>query len=281
MSQPIALVTGTSSGFGLLATIALAKNGYHVIATMRDLNRKEALVKQMAEEKLENISLLQLDVTRPGDITVAVDRILTHHGQIDLLVNNAGYAEGGYVEDVTMDEYRRQFETNFFGLIALTKEVLPHMRKRRQGRIINISSISGRFGFPAMSAYSASKYAVEGFSESLRLEMLPYGVHVSLVEPASYQTEIWKKGLEKTRLLAQTAYPTEMSTIQRQVGRIADTGSDPQEIADLIVRVAQAPRPKLRYPIGKGVTLNLLLKQFLPWEWIEGRVSRRINKSTK
>jgi len=191
-----AIVTGCSSGFGLLAAIELARGGYRVAATMRDPGRQERLLQAAADESVaRQIAVLELDVTNHAQARHVVDDVLGRFGRIDVLVNNAGYAQGGFAEEVGMDVWREQFETNVFGVIAMTQAVIPHMRRQRHGRIIQISSISGLVGFPGLSPYNASKYAVEGFSEALRHELLADQVYVSIVEPGSYKTAIWEKGL--------------------------------------------------------------------------------------
>lgn len=278
MTKPVAFITGTSSGFGLLASIALAKAGYRVVASMRNLEKKKALQDAIQLEKIEDIEIMQLDVTNHDEITSTIHQVIERLGRIDVLVNNAGYAEGGFVEDLSIEDFRRQFETNFFGLIAVTKAVLPYMRRQRRGKIINISSISGKVGFPALSPYVSSKHAVEGFSECLRLELLPYGVYVSLIEPGSYKTEIWGKGLSKASQLEHSPYQKEMAKIMDEVKNIADTAGEPQEVADLIVRVANAKQPKLRYPVGKGIKGAIFLKHLLPWEWMEKKILQRKNR---
>ncbi|MCS1351448.1 SDR family oxidoreductase [Mechercharimyces sp. CAU 1602] len=279
MSKEIALITGSSSGFGLLTALSLAKEGYQVIATMRALEKKTALEKAIEKEKLTSIEILPLDVTDHDSISTTIQSVLERYGQIDLLINNAGYAANGYVEDLSLTTFREQFETNFFGLIAVTQAVLPSMRQRQQGRIINMSSVSGRIAFPALSPYSSSKYAVEGFSESLRLEMLPYGVYVSLIEPGSYQTSIWDKSFAQTDQGKRNSnYPKEMEMIMNEAIQIKQHAADPQDVADLIVRVAQHPNPKLRYPIGKEAKSTLRLKSLLPWAWIERYVIKKYLK---
>lgn len=272
VEKPVALITGTSSGFGLMSSIALANAGYHVVATMRDTTKSTAL-----EEYIQNgtVEVVELDVTKHEELKSTVDQVINRLGKVDVLINNAGYAEGGFVEDVTMEQYRNQFETNFFGLIAVTKAVLPYMRKQKAGKIINISSVSGRLGFPSLSPYVSSKYAVEGFSESLRLEMLPYGIYVTLIEPGSYKTDIWAKSLTVVPNLENSAYQQDMKNILSEINKIADNAGNPQEVTDLIVRVAKSKRPKLRYPIGKGVKTGLLLKNIFPWEWLEKQISKR------
>lgn len=196
------------------------------------------------------------------------------YNRIDILVNNAGIAVGGYVEDVTITDWRLQFETNFFGLIALTQAVLPMMRSQNSGKIINISSISGRLGFPGYAAYAASKFAVEGFSESLRHEMLPFGIYVVLVEPGAYKTEIWEKGFNTMRTSPESVYRTQLEAVLRYSQKAAETAPNPQDIANLIVKVTKNVHPKLRYPLGKGARLTLWSKALLPWKWFEWMIKK-------
>ena len=266
MNQPVAFVTGASSGFGYLSSLALAKKGYYVIATMR----KDA--KLSLFESYANIESCILDVTKEAEIHMIIQNIIERVGKIDLLVNNAGYAEAGFVEEVSLSAYRRQFETNFFGLIGVTKAILPYMRKQKQGKIINISSISGKIGFPALSPYVASKHAVEGFTESLRLEMLPFGVYVSLIEPGSYQTEIWSRGLSIYSHENNSAYQFLLKSILQELNRTIKNAGNPQEVANLVAQVASSKHPKLRYPIGRNVSMTMLFKSLLPWKLLEKQI---------
>ena len=192
------LITGTNSGFGLLTSVELAKCGYQVIATMRDLNKKGKLIEHAKAAGVENsIHILQLDITKIVEITSAFQKIEKDYGQIDILINNAGYAQGGFFEEITDESWFEQFQTNFFGHIQVTRTFLPLLRKSSYGKIINISSISGIFGFPGLSPYTSSKFALEGWSESLRLELRKENIFVVLVEAAAYQTNIWNKGLRR------------------------------------------------------------------------------------
>lgn len=196
-ARKVAFITGCSSGFGLSFSIGLAKEGYDVIATVREMSRanalKEAAIKAGVEKQL---FLYEMDVTNPEQVQKTVEKGLAQLGRFDVLINNAGFASGGFTEELPLEEWRRQFETNFFGVVSVTRAVLPTMRKQGSGKIINISSVSGKFGFPTLGPYVASKFALEGFSESLRLEMRPFGIDVILVEPGAYQTDIWQKGLQ-------------------------------------------------------------------------------------
>lgn len=275
--DPVALITGTSSGFGLLTALTLARRGYRVIATMRDLERSNELVQQAEQAGiLERLHLLALDVTDEDSVTSATQAALELGGRIDVLVNNAGFAVGGFVEEVGMEAWRRQMETNFFGLIAVTKAVLPIMRDQSSGLIINVSSVSGLTGFPGYGPYAASKFAVEGFSESLRQEMLSYGVRVVLVEPGSFRTPIWGKGIAGIHSPEGSPYRARLEEVLRYSRRSAETAPDPQKVADLIARITAKRAPRLRYPVGRGSRVLMIGKALLPWKVLEGIISKSL-----
>jgi NAD(P)-dependent dehydrogenase (short-subunit alcohol dehydrogenase family) len=237
---------------------------------MRDISKQTMLIERSKAANIEqHLECMQLDVTDEKAIAHVIQTIQQKYNRIDVLVNNAGYAVGGCVEDIPLTDWRLQFETNFFGLVALTQAVLPMMRQQKKGKIINVSSISGRLGFPGYAAYAASKFAVEGFSESLRHEMLPFGVFVVLIEPGAYKTEIWDKGFAAMRTSPESAYRAQLEAVLRYSHKAAETAPDPQEIAALIVRISAKPSPKLRYPLGKGASISLWSKSLLPWKWFE------------
>lgn len=270
-----AIVTGSSSGFGELIAIELAKSGYNVVATMRNPSKKDSLLKIAASENVtDKVTVFPLDVTLQESIEsfkVFVQSLNT----IELLVNNAGYAQGGFCEELSLEEYRRQFETNFFGVVAVTQAVLPAMRKQRSGKIINMSSISGRFGFPGLSAYVASKHALEGYSESLRLELKPFGIDVVLVEPGSYKTNIWQS-VGTVSVSDQSPYESSMQAILNELKSGEEKYGNPREVASLVASIASANDTQLRYPIGKGVKNTLLFKSLLPWKTIEKIVMKKL-----
>ncbi|MEI4804242.1 oxidoreductase [Bacillus sp. FJAT-51639] len=277
MTEKIAIITGSSSGFGLLTSLEFAKKGYLVIATMRNVKKQTKLLEQAATLHIEsNIKIQQLDVTSQKSIENFTSFINTLE-RIDILVNNAGYASGGFVEEIPLEEYQKQFETNVFGAISVTQAILPIMRKQKHGKIINVSSISGKIGFPGLSPYVASKYALEGWSESLRLEVKPFGIDVSLIEPGSYNTNIWEIGqkLAETSSESQSPYKDYMKKIEQHIQNGNESFGDPQDVAEKIVSIAQSQHPTLRYPIGKGVKLMMLIKNILPWKWWEFLVLRR------
>jgi NAD(P)-dependent dehydrogenase (short-subunit alcohol dehydrogenase family) len=195
MPDKVAVITGTSSGFGLLTSIELAKAGYRVVATMRDVNKRKKLDQAAtAAGVVDKIDVRSLDVTLSSDIATVVDTVARDYGRIDVLVNNAGFAMAGFAEDIKVEELRLQLETNFFGAVAMTKAVLPTMRKQRSGHIIQMSSIVGLQGSVTISSYAASKHALEGWSESLRLEVNGLGIKVVLLEPGAFATGIWIEG---------------------------------------------------------------------------------------
>ncbi|WP_066064702.1 oxidoreductase [Neobacillus soli] len=278
MNGPIAIITGASSGFGLLTALELARSGFQVIATMRNTSKSLELLKKAKILNLESrINVHELDVTSETSIT-NLQLLLEKTGRVDVLVNNAGYAGAGFVEEITMDEYRKQFETNVFGVIAVTKAVLPLMRRQGQGKIINVSSISGKMAFPGLSPYVASKHAIEGWSESLRLEMKPFGIDVVLIEPGSYKTNIWSTGKQITELSLQSKSPyyKYMRKIEDYIQAEEGHYGDPQEVAKKVVKIAMDKNPTLRFPIGSGVNFTLWIKNQIPWKQWEKIVLKKL-----
>ncbi|MEC1614447.1 oxidoreductase [Bacillus mojavensis] len=278
MNKKIAIVTGASSGFGLLAAVKLAQS-FFVIATARQPEKAEQLRGLAAKHHVaDSIHITDLDVTDEHSIE-AFGKTISAYAPIDVLVNNAGTAYGGFIEDVPMEHFRKQFETNVFGLINVTKTVLPYIRKHSGAKIINVSSISGLTGFPALSPYASSKYALEGFSESLRLELLPFGIETALIEPGSYKTSIWSTSLSNHMTVPadDSAYHQYYKKILSYVEKNAVESRDPQEVADLIYQLAMKQRlKKLRYPIGKGVKLTLLFRALFPWSAWESILKKKL-----
>ena len=270
MPEKIALVTGASSGFGLLTSIELAKAGFRVVATMRDLGRRERLDQALAASGVgAKVDVRQLDVTKFDTIPGFVDGVVRDYGRLDVVVNNAGFAVAGFAEDIKLEELRLQFETNFFGAVAMTKAALPTMRRQRSGHIIQVSSIAGLHGSVTVSSYSASKHALEGWSESLRMEVNALGIKVVLVEPGAFQTDIWTRGA----VMGEQATKQTSPNIQRSL-RMRSTieklpKADPIVVARTIVAIAQDPNPKLRYLVGRDAKIQLALKRILPWKWHE------------
>ncbi|MCU1305896.1 MAG: short-chain dehydrogenase/reductase [Acidobacteriaceae bacterium] len=274
--EKIALITGTSSGIGLLTAIDMAKAGFRVIATMRDLSRNTRLLQAAADAGVsDRIELRRLDITEFDSLPGAVAEIFRHHGRIDVLVNNAGYALGGFAEDIQLDELRGQFDTNFFGHVALTRAVLPTMRAQGVsgslgGHIIMISSISGLVSNPVTSSYSASKHALEGWTESLRLEVRALGIKVVLVEPGAYDTDIWERNVRIGKIaLSEESANKDRARRFANVVKTKLRKGDTREVSRLITRIAQDPNPNLRYLIGKDAQIRYWSQRLLPWKLYE------------
>lgn len=268
MNNKTAVVTGTSSGFGLLTTIELARKGFTVLATMRNSSKNADLLRVAKKYGVESkITVHELDVTDEKSIQTFQSLVIEDFGRVDVLINNAGYAGAGFVEEISMEEYRKQFETNVFGVFAVTKAFLPMMRKQGHGCIITISSISGKVAFPGLSPYIASKHAIEGWSESLRLEMQPFGVKVVLIEPGSYKTNIWTTGKQVAveSIQSHSPYQEYMQSIERYIVEGENNFGDPLEVSKKIVEISVMKNPKMRYAIGRGVKASIIMKNLLPW----------------
>ncbi|AIW31199.1 MULTISPECIES: oxidoreductase [Bacillus] len=278
MNRKIAIVTGATSGFGLLTALKLARS-YHVIATARQPEKAEILKEAAAQAGAsEHVTVVSLDVTNEQSVS-DFGNTISGFGPIDLLVNNAGTAYGGFIDDVLMEHYRQQYESNVFGLIHVTKIMLPYMRKHSGAKIFNISSISGLTGFPALSPYVSSKFAVEGFTESLRLELLPLGIDAALIEPGSYKTSIWETSLSNhlTAPGKDSPYYRYYQQIEAYFKANASKSGDPDDVAELIYQLAQRKRlKKLRYPIGRGVKLTLAFRSLFPWSAWESVVRKKL-----
>jgi len=282
MPDKIALITGCSNGFGLLTSVELAKAGYRVVATMRDLGRRAKLDQAITSARVaDTIDVRALDVTHFPQIAGFVDALVRDYGRIDVLVNNAGFAMAGFAEDIKLDELRTQFETNFFGAVAMTKAVLPTMRKQRSGHIIQISSIGGLQGSITVSSYSASKHALEGWSESLRLEVNALGIKVVLVEPGAFATGVWTEGARMGEEAKKNTSPNFQRSLRMREVIQKIPKADPMAVARAIVAIAQDSNPKLRYLVGRDAKMQLVMKRILPWKTYEKMIANflKIDKS--
>lgn len=279
MTSKIAVITGASSGIGLLSAVELAKNGFFVVATMRDLGRRQLLDDAARQAGVrERIEVHRLDVTQFSTIPEVVACIVRDHQRVDLLLNNAGFAMSGFAEDMLLDEIRQQFETNFFAHVAMTQAVLPIMRRQQSGHIIMVSSINGLMATPVVSSYSASKFALEGWSESLRIETHSLGIRVVLVEPGAFKTDIWDRNV-RVGSFAMTPQAANHERARRfvQYVRTNVQKRDARDVARLIVRIAQDPNPRLRYRIGRDAEMGYWLRAFLPWKTYERMLAKAVH----
>lgn len=268
--KPVALVTGGSSGIGECAVKELLDAGFTVYTVARRVERMGALVSRGAH-------VFAMDVTDDASMVAGVDRIIAEQGRIDVLVNNAGYGSYGAVEDVPIDEARRQFEVNVFGLARLTQLVTPQMRAQSSGRIINISSIGGKFYEPFGAWYHATKFAVEGFSDCLRMELKPFGIKVVIIEPGPIITE-WNE-IARDSLLEQSgagAYARYAKKAHAVLTEFDKPGraSKPETVAKKIRKAATTRRPAARYPVGRGARAITLSRDYTPDAVYDQVVSR-------
>ena len=254
--EKVAVITGTSSGIGFETALALAREGYHTYATMRDITKSDK-IKEIEKKESLKIDVLELDVDNEDSAKTAIQQILDQKQRIDVLVNNAGWGLWGCVEDVSVDEFRAQFETNFFSIIRLIQEVGPTMRKQGSGTIVNVSSVAGRIGFPASPAYISSKFALEGLSESLRLEMAPFGVNVVIIEPGVIKTNFLNPMKMAKRSESDTVYRDITVKVTSGVKMMAEMGTHPKEVADIIVKAIRNEKPLPRYIVGNDASMFL------------------------
>ena len=256
--EKVALVTGSSSGIGYETSLALAREGYFTYATMRDL-KKEAVIKKIAEEENLPLKVIELDVDNDDSVQNAVETIIEEKQRIDVLVNNAGWGIWGTAEDVSIEEFRAQFETNFFSIVRMIQKVAPIMRKQGTGDIVNISSIAGRIGFPVSTAYISSKFAIEGLSESLRYELGPFGIDVIIIEPGVIKTNFFDS--MKTAKKADDAYKEITEKVISGVKMMAEMGTPPKEVANVIIKSLKEEKPLPRYVVGNDAAMFLEAKK--------------------
>jgi NAD(P)-dependent dehydrogenase (short-subunit alcohol dehydrogenase family) len=266
------LVTGASSGLGLASAVYLAGQGFRVFASMRDPGRRAALDAEAARRGVE-VEVLPLDVTDRHSVEAAVSTVVARAGGIYGLVNNAGVQLRGYFEDLAEDEIARVFDTNLFGAMAVTQAVLPHLRAARRGRVVMIGSMGARIASPGCSAYCASKSALEGFGESLALEMKLFGVEVVIVEPGLVNTErFWaaNRGLARGALDPRSPYHRWFRRLEEWSDRLVEAAPNrPDDVARAVHHALTARRPRLRYVVGRRARLLIRLRAYLPGESFE------------
>lgn len=252
----VALITGTSSGIGLSTAVVLARAGFTVIATMRNVNKADALRERAGREGV-TLDIQPLDVSSTAAVDACVGDIVKRHGRVDVLVNNAGAGYVGTTEQTPLAEFERMMDVNFYGVVRVTKAVLPHMRAARSGRIINLSSVGGIIGQPFNDAYCAAKFAVEGMVESIAPLVRGFGIHVSLVEPGPVNTEYianLRDSLDKRLASTDDPYaPLFQAYIQAVSTRYEAVGQSGDDVAQVILEAATAETPQLRYPTSELV----------------------------
>jgi NAD(P)-dependent dehydrogenase (short-subunit alcohol dehydrogenase family) len=251
--KKIAIVTGSSSGIGYETSLAFARNGFDTYATMRNLD-KSNMILQRAKEEMLPLQVAQLDVVDDNSVKAAVGKVMSEKGRIDILVNNAGYGLFGALEDISIEEIKAQFETNFFGSIRMLNTVIPIMRTQRSGILVNISSGAGLIGFPILSGYVSSKFALEGLCESLSYEIEQFGIRIILIEPGCVKTN-FVNGIvvAKNASNPNSPYSDLLKKFQSGYDTAMQNAPHPEKIAKVILQTITNQNPKFRYNIGEDI----------------------------
>jgi len=266
MKQTI-LVTGASSGFGLLMANELHKSGHHVIGTSRNPDKYKGSLP---------FKLLALDIADDHSIASFSKQLFSQISPLDVLINNAGYLVTGLAEETSIELGRQQLETNFWGTVKLTNELLPYFRKQRQGKIITIGSIVGLIGLPNIAYYSASKHALEGYFKSLRFELDQFNIKVSMVEPMGFKTNIGENAVASNGKIDD--YDIFRQRVAAFTKREFDKAAGPGPVVDTVLRIVNEKAPKFSSPVGKGSSLILTLQRFA-YSVFESSILKRVNKA--
>ena len=257
--QKVALVTGSSTGIGFETSLALARNGYQTFASMRDV-KKSVKIKEIADKENLPIEVIELDVDKEETIVSAIKKIMSDTGRLDVLVNNAGYGQFGCTEDVSVDDFRKQFETNFFSIVRITQEVAPIMIKQSSGSIVTNSSVAGRMGLPGFTAYISSKFALEGFGECLRYELGQFGIKTTLIEPGVIKTNFFES-MKIPDSKTDPKYKKLTDHIHSGFKMMAELGTVPSQVADVIIKAIQADEMLPRYIVGTDAAMFMEAKK--------------------
>jgi NAD(P)-dependent dehydrogenase (short-subunit alcohol dehydrogenase family) len=251
--QRVVLITGASSGSGQSTARLLSQRGYKVFGTSRN---------PAATERIPGVEMLALDVRADHSVGACLDAVTQMAGRLDILVNNAGYELAGALEEVSVDEAKAQFETNFFGVVRMVKAVLPLMRRQKHGQIITVSSLAGISSIPFMGIYSASKFAAEGYTEALRHELKPFGIRVSLIEPGFLHTPMMSNRQVAAERIAE--YDPWRQRSFDAIRAYEEKGPGPELVAETVLRIATSKAPRLRYLTGRQAKVVTGLRRYLP-----------------
>jgi len=273
----VAIVTGSSSGIGFETSVILARNGFHTYAAVRTLDKSQPLMDMSKKDGL-SIQVIELDVSNDKSVKDAINKVLSENKRIDVVVNNAGYALAGSFEDLSMDEIKSQFETNFFGVIRVIQAILPTMRNQRNGRIVNVSSMGGRIAIPLDSAYHGTKFALEGVSESLQYEVEQFGIKIIIIEPGAIKSNFFNNlKMASKAQRPDSPYTQMMQKLNAGFSFMLENAPHPVEVAKVILAAVTSEDPQLRYTVGDDAAMilqakrtmsdtefrNLMKKQFL------------------
>jgi short-subunit dehydrogenase len=264
--QKVAIVTGSSSGIGFETSLILARNGFHTYATMRKLEgEKTKPLREVVKNENLQLQAIELDVDNDKSVIDAINTIVEERKRIDVLINNAGYALGGALEDSSINEIKAQFETNLFGAVRVTKAVLPVMRRQGQGKIVNITSMGGRIAIPLGSSYHGSKFALEGLSESIQYELEPFGIKVILIEPGAVGSNFWKNiKIAKSSSDSNSPYSQFGNKILKAYKEMEQNTISPSVVAKTILDAITSNNPQLRYVVGEDAAKTLDARKNTP-----------------
>ncbi len=257
--EKVALVTGSSSGIGLQTALSLAKDGYHTFASMRNTVKGKELEEIAKKENLP-IEVIELDVDKEESIVSAIKKIIENAGRLDVLVNNAGYGQFGCTEDVSIEDFKKQFETNFFSVVRIIQEVAPIMRKQNSGNIINISSVAGRMGLPGSPAYISSKFALEGLGECLRYELGQFGIKTTLIEPGVIKTNFFDS-MKIPDSKTDPKYKQLTDHILGGLKMMVQMGTEPAQVADVVMKALHDDEMLPRYIVGTDAAMFMEAKK--------------------
>lgn len=276
----VALVTGSSSGIGFETSLMLARAGFNTYASMRNLEKSKNITEIAKKEKLP-LQVVQLDVNNDGSVKDALVKILKADQRIDVLINNAGYGLFGSVEDTSIEEIKAQFETNFFGVVRVTQQVLPLMRRQNSGTIVNVSSVGGRIGLPALSAYHSTKFALEGLSESIAFELEPFGIRVVIIEPGVIRTNILNSSSSAKKALdPKSPYFSLSQKLNDNFKSMMESelSSPPEEVAKVILQAVTSENPQLRYSVGDDAANLIDARKNMPDKEFRKMIMKNFSK---
>lgn len=255
----VALVTGSSSGIGFETSLSLARDGYYTFASMRDTSR-DVKIKEIVKKDSLTIETIELDVDKEESIVSAIKKIIDSKGRIDVLVNNAGYGQFGCTEDVSISDFKKQFDTNFFSVVRIIQEVAPIMRKQKSGAIINISSIAGRMGLPGSPAYISSKFALEGLGECLRYELGQFGIKTTLIEPGVIKTNFFDS-MKIPESKVDPKYKELTDHILSGLKMMVQMGTEPSAVAESVIKALHDDEMLPRYIVGTDAAMFMDAKK--------------------
>lgn len=271
MSKTV-FITGSSTGIGRATVEYFHFMGWNVAATMRTPEQEKEL------NELENVKCMRLDVQEPATIQSAFEEAVNHFGGVDVVVNNAGYGAIGPFEAATPEQIHHQFATNVFGLMNVTRAVLPYFRNRKSGTIINVSSAGGRMTWPLYSIYHGTKWAVEGYSESLQFELRSFGVRIKLIEPGAIRTDFYGRSQEFYERAGLTDFDAYVNRVMPNMQQAGARAPGPEIVAEKIFKAANDRSWRLRYVVGRGAPFILVLRRLIPHRWFQYLVRKSVER---